>query len=136
MPGRGASEATTFAELPAETLASTRADARRLRRARGVARLLDDAVELPVVRYRVGVDALAGLVPVVGDVLATLLALVVVWEAYRLGARRRTLAVMLVSVAVDLAVGSVPVVGDALDAVVKLNRRNVRALERDLARGE
>jgi len=41
---------------------------------------------------------------------------------------------MLLYVGVDLLVGSAPIVGDVLDAVVKLNRRNVRLLERDLAR--
>ena len=126
--------ASSLADRSAESLASTPADAQRLRRARRVAHLLDDAIRLPVVRYRVGVDALAGVVPVLGDLLATLLALVVVWEAFRLGARKRTLARMLLYVGLDLLVGSVPIVGDALDAVVKLNRRNVRLLERDLAR--
>jgi hypothetical protein len=127
-------DATVLADRPAESMVADPSDARRLGRARHVAHLLDDAFEIPVVRYRVGVDALAGVVPVVGDALATLLALVVVWEAYRLGARKRTLARMLLYVAVDLLVGSVPIVGDALDAVVKANRRNVRLLERDLAR--
>ena len=125
---------SSFADRSAESLASTPADARRLRRARRVAYLLDDAIRLPVVRYRVGVDALAGVVPVAGDLLATVLALLVVWDAFRLGARKRLLARMLLYVGIDLLVGSVPIVGDVLDAVVKLNRRNVRLLERDLAR--
>ncbi|QZX98684.1 DUF4112 domain-containing protein [Halobaculum rubrum] len=124
----------SLADRSAESLTSTPGDARRLRRARRVAHLLDDAIRLPVVRYRVGVDALAGVVPVLGDTLAALLALVVVWEAFRLDARKRTLARMLLYVGLDLLVGSVPIVGDVLDAVVKLNRRNVRLLERDLAR--
>ncbi|MFC6786114.1 DUF4112 domain-containing protein [Halobaculum halobium] len=123
-----------LADRPAESLTRTPAGARRLRRARRVAHLLDDAIRLPVVRYRVGVDALAGVVPVLGDLLATLLALLVVWEAFRLGARKRTLARMLLYVGLDLLVGSVPIVGDALDAVVKLNRHNVRLLERELER--
>ncbi|MXR42097.1 DUF4112 domain-containing protein [Halobaculum sp. WSA2] len=124
----------SLADRSAESLTATPADARRLGRARRVAHLLDDAVRLPVVGYRVGVDALAGVVPVLGDTLAALLALPVVWEAFRLGARKRTLARMLLYVGLDLLVGSVPIVGDVLDAVVKLNRRNVRLLERDLAR--
>ncbi|UIO99244.1 DUF4112 domain-containing protein [Halobaculum sp. CBA1158] len=130
----GDPEATALADRPAESLVSTPGAVRRLRRARRLAHLLDDAVRLPVIRYRVGVDAIAGLLPVAGDLFAAFLSLLVVWEAFRLGARRRTLAVMLVSVGVDFVVGSVPVVGDVLDAVVKLNRRNVRLLERDLAR--
>ncbi|WP_348608491.1 DUF4112 domain-containing protein [Halobaculum rarum] len=132
--GRSDGGAGSLADRSAESLTSTSADARRLQRARRVAHLLDDAIRLPVVRYRVGVDALAGVVPVLGDLLAALLALVIVWEAFRLGVRKRTLTRMLLYVGLDLLVGSVPIVGDVLDAVVKLNRRNVRLLERDLAR--
>ncbi|QZP38623.1 DUF4112 domain-containing protein [Halobaculum magnesiiphilum] len=130
----GGDASAALADRPAESLAPSPADARRLRRARRVAHLLDDAIRLPVVRYRVGVDALAGVIPVVGDLLATLLALLVVWDAFRLGARKRLLVRMLLYVGIDLLVGSVPIVGDALDAVVKLNRRNVRLLERELVR--
>ena len=46
------------------------ADARRLRTARRVAHLPDKAVEIRVVRHRVGFDAIAGPVPVAGDALA------------------------------------------------------------------
>jgi len=130
----GERDRVAVADGAGATAALDDADADRLRRARRVARLLDEAVEIPVIRRRVGVDAVAGLVPVVGDFLAALLSLVVVWEAFRLGARRRTLARMLLYVVVDFFVGSVPVVGDLLDAAVKLNLRNVRLLERELAR--
>ena len=47
----------------------------RLQRARRLATLTDSAVELPLLRVRVGLDALLGLVPVVGDLLGALIAL-------------------------------------------------------------
>lgn len=124
----------SVADRSAETLVVSPGDARRLGRARRVAHLLDDSIKVPFVPYRIGVDALAGLVPVVGDALGSFLGLLVVWEAFRLGARKRTLVRMLLYVAADFLVGSVPFVGDILDATMKLNLRNVRALERDLAR--
>ncbi len=104
----------------------------RVTRAHRLATLLDESVRLPVVNYRVGVDAIAGLVPVVGDLLAAAASLFIVFEAYRLGARRTTLARMLLNVGVDAAVGSVPVVGDLFDAAWKANVRNADLLERDV----
>ncbi|MFC7069096.1 DUF4112 domain-containing protein [Halobaculum lipolyticum] len=126
------SEGVALASRDAADVVGDAAAAKHLVRARRVAHLLDEAIRIPVIRYRIGVDALAGLVPVVGDLLASLLSLVIVWEAFRLGARKRTLARMLLFVAADFLVGSIPFVGDVLDATLKLNLRNVRALERDL----
>ncbi|WP_284013479.1 DUF4112 domain-containing protein [Halobaculum litoreum] len=121
-------------DVPAERLVGDAAAARRLRRARRVGTLLDDSIAVPFVPYRIGLDAVAGLVPVVGDAVGSIVALFVVWQAFRLGARKRTLARMLLFVALDYLLGLVPLVGDVLDATLKLNLRNVRALERDLAR--
>jgi hypothetical protein len=100
-----------------------------LRRAEAVADLLDDAVRLPVVGG-VGLDALFGLLPVAGDALAALCSLYVVFEAWRAGVPRRTLARMVLYVGLDWAVGSLPVVGDLFDVIFRANRRNVRLFRR------
>ncbi|WP_136602339.1 DUF4112 domain-containing protein [Salinigranum halophilum] len=101
-----------------------------LRRARRVATLLDDAVTIPVVNVKVGLDSLIGLLPLSGDLAAGLLSLYIVFEAARSGVPRTVLARMLFNVAVDTVVGSVPVVGDLFDVVWKANRRNVTLFER------
>jgi len=115
--------------------ARTEAAGRRaaLDRARRVGHLLDEAVEVPVLGYRIGLDPLVGLLPVAGDAVAALLSLYVVFEGVRAGAPPWLTAVMLALVAVDVAVGSVPVVGDLFDAVWKANAWNVRLLERFVA---
>jgi hypothetical protein len=105
-------------------------------RIRRVARLLDDSVGVPLTRYRVGLDALLGLLPVAGDALTAVLSLYIVVEAARLGVSKRTLARMLGNVGLDFAVGSVPVVGDLFDAVWKANRRNAELAAADLARAD
>jgi hypothetical protein len=103
-----------------------------LRRARRVATLLDDAVTVPGTNRSVGLDAIVGLAPVSGDVVAAVCSLYIVFEAARNGVPRAVIGRMLLNVAVDLAVGSVPVVGDLFDVVWKANRRNVRLFERAL----
>ncbi|QLG62129.1 DUF4112 domain-containing protein [Halorarum salinum] len=104
--------------------------ARRVDRVRRLAELLDSSLRVPGLGVRVGLDPLLGLLPVAGDLAAAALSLLVVVEAYRLGADRRTLARMLVNVGVDAGAGSVPVLGDAVDVAWKTNERNADLLER------
>lgn len=99
-----------------------------LRRARAASRLLDEAVGVPGTEARVGLDPVVGLVPGGGDAVAAAVSLYVVFEAWRLGVSRWTLARMVANVAVDAAGGSVPVVGTLFDATWKANQRNVALL--------
>lgn len=103
---------------------------RRVDRVHRLAGLLDSSIRVPVVGVRVGLDPLLGLLPVAGDAIAAALSLLIVVEAYRLGADRATLAAMLANVAVDAGAGSVPVVGELVDATWKANERNAELLER------
>ena len=102
----------------------------RLARLDAIAKLLDVAFIVPGTKIRYGIDGLIGLIPVVGDVIATALSLWVVREARALGAPWHVTARMLVNVAIDGVVGAVPVAGDAFDVLFRANMRNVRLLRR------
>ena len=104
----------------------------RLKRLRALARLLDEAMRLPGTQYRVGIDALIGLVPVVGDLVSAGLAVYIMREAARLGVSRLILLRMTANVGVDLLVGAVPVAGDLFDVVWKANKKNLALLEAHL----
>ncbi|WP_372480919.1 DUF4112 domain-containing protein (plasmid) [Halomicrobium sp. HM KBTZ05] len=108
----------------------SRAEAERAAgRARRVGHLLDDAIEIPWVGYRIGLDPLIGIAPVAGDAVAAAASLYIVFEGFRVGVPLRTLAAMLLFVALDFLVGSVPVLGPIVDATLKVNDRNATALE-------
>jgi hypothetical protein len=108
-------------------------DESAIERMRFVAGLMDDAVRIPGIGVRVGLDSILGIAPVSGDLVAGALSLYVVAEAARLGVSWTTLLRMLANVGVDTAVGSVPVVGDVFDVFWKANRRNVNLAVADLA---
>lgn len=101
----------------------------RLARARRVAALLDAAFTLPIIG-KIGLDGLLGLLPVVGDWATAIPSVYVVYQGYRLGLPKHTVAWMLLLVVVDATAGSVPVVGDLLDIRWKANQRNVARIER------
>ncbi|MFB6151248.1 MAG: DUF4112 domain-containing protein [Haloarculaceae archaeon] len=115
------------ADLPADV------DAAALGRMDAVAYVLDEGIPVPGTGYRVGLDPLAGVLPVAGDAATAVASLLVVAQAAALGVGRWTLARMLVNVAVDAAAGSVPVVGDLFDAAWKANSRNLELAFADLA---
>jgi Domain of unknown function (DUF4112) len=102
----------------------------RLARLDAIAKLLDIAFVLPGTKIRYGVDGIIGLIPVVGDIIATALSLWLVREARALGAPWHITARMLTNVAIQGVVGTVPVAGDAFDVLFRANIRNVRMLRR------
>jgi len=101
-----------------------------VRRVRTVSHLMDEAFRVPGTDYRIGLDPILGILPVVGDGVAALFSLYIVAEAAVAGVPQRTLLRMLAVVAVDAVVGSIPVLGPVFDAAWKANRWNVRTLER------
>jgi hypothetical protein len=102
----------------------------RLARLDAVAKLLDIAFILPGTNIRYGIDGIIGLIPVVGDIIATALSLWLVREARALGAPWYITARMLGNVTIQGVVGMVPVAGDAFDVLFRANIRNVRMLRR------
>lgn len=111
-------------------------DERRQRSLDRVQRLsgwLDEAVRVPVIGVRVGLDPVLGLVPGVGDAGGLVLSSAAVAEAVRVRAPRRVLARMLGNIVVDFGVGLIPIAGDIFDVYWKANIRNLKVLEAWLA---
>jgi hypothetical protein len=100
----------------------------RLKRLEAIAKLLDVAFILPGTKIRYGIDGIIGLIPVVGDIIATGLSLWLVNEARALGAPWHVTGRMLANVAFQGTVGMVPVAGDAIDVLFRANMRNARLL--------
>lgn len=105
-----------------------------LARLEALAHLLDSAFLIPGINRRVGIEAIIGLVPVVGDIAGMVISSYIVAEARRLGAPRWLIGRMALNVAFDGAIGIIPVAGDLFDAAFKANRRNVRLLRRWMER--
>lgn len=104
-----------------------------LRRVDRLAWLMDSAIAIPVLNRRVGIDAILGAIPIVGDLAGAAVGLWIVLEAWRIGAPPRVLARMLANIAIDTGLGSVPIAGDIFDVAWKSNRRNAALLRTWLA---
>jgi uncharacterized membrane protein len=123
----------TVRAIPTESLfdfikVAAPSDDAALRRLQTVANMLDSAFLIPGTKQRIGIDAIIGLVPGVGDVVTTLLSSYIVWEARNLGVSKFALARMLTNLGIHATVGSIPLVGDLFDAFFRVNQRNMRIL--------
>ena len=102
------------------------------RRVEALEMLLERSFRIPGVNVPVGLDALIGLVPVIGDIVTTALGAYIVWEARNLNMSKWQLTRMGGNVAFDTVLGLVPVVGDAADFVFRSNTRNLRIIKKHL----
>lgn len=107
--------------------------ARRARRVRALGWLLDNSIPIPGTGRRIGLDAVIGLVPGIGDLAGGVLSGYIILEAARAQVPTLTLVRMLGNVGIDTLVGVVPAVGDLFDAAWKANTKNVVLLEGHLA---
>lgn len=106
--------------------------ARYLRQIETLARVMDRLIPLPIIGG-VGLDAILGLVPAVGDALSFALSSTIVIRAAQLGVPRELISRMIAIQLTDLAAGAVPVAGDLFDAAYSANVK-CAALVKDFSR--
>lgn len=94
-----------------------------------LAKLLDASIQIPFTRFRIGLDALVGLIPGVGDMASALISAAIIYRGWRLGVGPATVFRMLWNLLLDLLIGTIPVVGDLFDMVYKANLRNVELIK-------
>ena len=111
-----------------ESVRSEEADRAR-RSLQQLAWLLDSSIPVPGTRLTVGIDALIGLFPVIGDLIGVALSSYILSQAAKLGAPRSVLWRMAFNIAVEGVVGIIPFAGDVFDAAFKANQRNVQLLD-------
>jgi hypothetical protein len=99
-----------------------------------LSRLMDSAFEIPGLRWRFGLDALIGLIPGIGEIVAGGVSFYIIALAalrYRLAGI--TLIRMGLNLILDVAIGSIPIVGDLFDVWWKVNERNMELIRRRTA---
>jgi hypothetical protein len=115
--------------VPHEPVLDLAAD---LERARVVAQMLDSKFELAGIRF--GLDAVMGLVPVVGDTVSLLLGMYPLYLARKHKLGKSVELRMLANLAVDYVGGLVPLAGDVFDVAFKANLKNFALLEKAAAK--
>ena len=102
-----------------------------IQRLNWLATKMDSAFQIPGTSRTIGFDSLIGLIPGVGDAITGLISAEFVRQAYKLGARKRTMFKMTTNVLLDLLFGSIPLLGDIFDFAFKANSKNVQLLKQE-----
>lgn len=103
-------------------------------RIEAVSRIMDSLFDIPGTKVRVGLDAVIGIVPVLGDLLSQIVSSYIIWEARQLGVSRFTMARMIGNSAIDTVIGIIPFAGDAFDIAFRANMKNLALLKAHLAK--
>jgi len=93
-----------------------------------VAWALDSVIPLPG-GFKLGLDGLVGLIPVVGDGATALLSSYVIGEGVRIGAPKTVILKMIANLFIDTLLGAIPIVGDIFDIANRANHKNVGLLQ-------
>lgn len=90
---------------------------------------MDSAFVVPGTNYRIGLDPIVGLIPVVGDLASPLFTIAVLWQARDLGIPKVVQLRMIFNAAIDALIGAIPLAGDLFDFAWKSNQKNLGLLE-------
>lgn len=99
----------------------------RLSRIKKLALLLDAKFEVPG-GFRFGLDALLGLIPVLGDVITVGFSLYILFQSWMMQVPNWVLARMLLNILIETLVDMIPVLGNIFDFFWKANQKNVEIL--------
>ena len=101
----------------------------KLIRLKRLSERLDDTFTIPGTKYKIGIEALIGAVPIIGDLIGGILASYIMYSGMKMGAPPQIIARMAVNIAIDFTIRSIPIIGDLFDLVWKANKKNVELIE-------
>lgn len=95
-----------------------------------LSRWMDSMFRLPILNWRFGLNAIIDLIPGVGDIATSIVALYLLASAVRYRVPKITLLRMGLNVAIYFIIGLLPYIGGVFGAWWKPNMRNITLLRR------
>lgn len=92
-----------------------------------LANVLDNQFKVGGLRF--GLNSFIDLIPGIGDILAALLSMYLVWIAVEMELPRLKIAHMIWNILINFLIGLIPVIGDAAYIFRKANMKNLRILQ-------
>lgn len=101
-----------------------------------VSHFLDSQYRIPGTNIRFGLDPIASIFPVVGDLSTYMISLILILTMFKKGASGNLVARMILNSTIDAVVGSIPVIGTIFDVWFKSNNRNLQLLKEHYEQGK
>jgi hypothetical protein len=91
---------------------------------------LDDSIKIPGTNQKIGIDAIVGIIPILGDFIGIIFSTYIMYSGIKMGVSSKIVKKMATNIAIDFIIGSIPIIGDIFDALWKANKRNVELIEK------
>ena len=90
---------------------------------------LDDSIKIPGTNQKIGIDAIIGIIPILGDFIGVIFSTYIMYSGIKMGVSSKIVKKMATNIAIEFVIGSIPIIGDIFDALWKANKRNVELIE-------
>ena len=101
-----------------------------------ISTLLDSRFLIPGTNIRFGIDPIASLFPVIGDLITYLISGALIYTMYNHGASRKVVIKMIINSTLDAMIGAIPIVGTIFDIFYRANDRNMKLLREHYFEGK
>ncbi len=87
---------------------------------------MDEAIRIPIIGFRFGLDPILGLIPWIGDLISFIISGLILKSLVSAGLPRKLLFKMFGNIVLDFGIGLIPLIGDIWDFFNKANRKNLK----------
>ena len=101
----------------------------KLLRLKLLSKRLDDSIKIPGTNQKFGIDAIVGIIPILGDFIGVIFSTYIMYSGIKMGVSSKIVKKMAANIAIEFVIGSIPIIGDIFDALWKANKRNVELIE-------
>jgi len=104
----------------------------RLLRLKLLSKRLDEIITIPGTKYKIGSDPIIGAIPVVGDLIGSIISIYILYSGSKMGLSAKVISKMCLNIGIDFIFGLIPIIGDVFDMGWKANKRNVKLIENNI----
>jgi hypothetical protein len=90
---------------------------------------LDELTKIPGTNQKVGIDAIIGVIPILGDFIGAVFSTYIMYSGIKMGVSSKVVTKMAANIAIEFIIGWIPIIGDVFDVLWKANKRNVELIE-------
>ena len=93
---------------------------------------LDEIIIIPGTKYKIGIDPIIGAIPIIGDLLGSIISIYIIYSGSKMGLSSRVVIKMGMNIGLDFVVGLIPIFGDIFDMGWKANKKNIELIEKNI----
>ena len=90
---------------------------------------LDELTKIPGTNQKIGIDAIIGVIPILGDFIGVVFSTYIMYSGIKMGVSSKVVTKMAANIAIEFIIGWIPIIGDIFDVLWKANKRNVELIE-------